>query len=151
MHNHHIDSVRKLTDHKYLNMYALDITYGDGRQGIYQIASRAGDAGSLKLNTGKNTPDGVIIYSVYGKKRDRVVLIRQYRYSIDDYIYEFPAGLVEPGEDYHTAGIREMKEETGLLGTHPGSRRLFPPLFHHHRHDRRILRHRIRLRLRNSL
>lgn len=114
MHKHHIDSVRKLTDHKFLNMYALDITYGDGRQGVYQVASRARDIGSLKLNTRKNTPDGVIIYSVYGEKRDRVVLIRQYRYSIDSYIYEFPAGLVEPGEDYHTAGMRELKEETGL-------------------------------------
>jgi ADP-ribose pyrophosphatase len=29
-------------------------------------------------------------------------------------VYEFPAGLVEPGEDMLEAGIREMKEETGL-------------------------------------
>ena len=40
--------------------------------------------------------------------------MRQYRYTVDDYIYEFPAGLVEPGENYREAGIREMKEETGL-------------------------------------
>ena len=52
-----------------------------------------------------------------GEKRDRVVLVRQYRYAIDSYIYEFPAGLVEPGEDYREAGIREMKEETGLTLT----------------------------------
>lgn len=68
----------------------------------------------LKLNTRKNTPDGVIIYSVYGEKKDRVVLIRQYRYTIGDYIYEFPAGLVEPGEDFHEGAVREMYEETGL-------------------------------------
>ena len=43
-----------------------------------------------------------------------MVLIRQYRYSIADYIYEFPAGLVDEGEDFHDAGIRELKEETGL-------------------------------------
>ena len=30
------------------------------------------------------------------------------------YIYEFPAGLVEAGEDFHQAAISEMKEETGL-------------------------------------
>ncbi len=42
------------------------------------------------------------------------MLVRQYRYSIGGYIYEFPAGLVEPGEDYHKAGVRELKEETGL-------------------------------------
>ena len=69
---------------------------------------------SLKLVTRKNKPDGVIIYSIYGENHDKVVLIRQYRYTLGDYIYEFPAGLEETGEDFKTAGIREMKEETGL-------------------------------------
>ena len=40
--------------------------------------------------------------------------MRQFRYSIGGYIYEFPAGLVEEGEDFHEAGFRELKEETGL-------------------------------------
>ena len=43
-----------------------------------------------------------------------MVLIRQYRYPLGGYVYEFPAGLVDPGEDYQTAAIRELKEETGL-------------------------------------
>ncbi len=114
MHDHHIDRVRRLTDHPYLNMYALDISYDNGKKGVYQIASRARSADSLKLRTRQNTPDGVIIYSVFGPQKDRVVLVRQYRYSLDDYIYEFPAGLVEPGETFMKAGIRELKEETGL-------------------------------------
>ena len=54
------------------------------------------------------------MYSLYGEKRDKIVLVRQYRVSIDDYIYEFPAGLVEPGEEFHEAAVREMHEETGL-------------------------------------
>ena len=35
-------------------------------------------------------------------------------YPLDDYVYELPSGLVDQGEDYRQAGIREMKEETGL-------------------------------------
>ena len=31
------------------------------------------------------------------------------------YVYEFPAGLVEPGEEMAQAGIREIYEETGLF------------------------------------
>ena len=45
------------------------------------------------------------------------MLIRQYRYPLGGYVYEFPAGLVEPGEDMLEAGIREMYEETGLQFT----------------------------------
>jgi ADP-ribose pyrophosphatase len=71
----------------------------------------------LKISTGQNKPDGVIIYSLYGEKRDRVVLIRQYRYPVDGYVYEFPAGLVDAGENYEQAAVREMHEETGLVFT----------------------------------
>ena len=80
----------------------------------YFVSSRAKDVDSLKMVTHKNNPDGVIIYSIYGEKHDKVVLIRQYRYTLGDYIYEFPAGLVEPDENYHEGAIREMYEETGL-------------------------------------
>ena len=80
----------------------------------YFVASRARDVESLKLVTRKNKPDGVIIYSIYGENHDKVVLIRQYRYTLGDYIYEFPAGLVEPDENYHEGAVREMYEETGL-------------------------------------
>ena len=73
----------------------------------YFVASRAKSINELKIKTGKNTPDGVIIYSLYGEKRDRVVLVRQYRYAIGGYIYEFPAGLVEPNEEFHEGAVRE--------------------------------------------
>ena len=45
------------------------------------------------------------------------MLIRQYRYPINDYIYEFPAGLVEEGEDFREAASREIFEETGMAMT----------------------------------
>ncbi len=109
-----IDRIKQLTHTPYVNLYELEITNKKGAHGNYYTASRAKTLDALKLKTGKNTPDGVIIYSIYGEQRERVVLVRQYRYSIGGYIYEFPAGLVEPGEDYHAAGIRELREETGL-------------------------------------
>lgn len=53
------------------------------------MASRAKSIEQMKIKTRKNTPDGVLMYSLYGEKRDKIVLVRQYRVSIDDYIYEF--------------------------------------------------------------
>lgn len=44
---------------------------------------------------------------------DQVVLIRQYRYSVDEEIYELPAGRIEIGEDPFLAAKRELTEETG--------------------------------------
>ena len=109
-----IHSAEKLTDNRFVNLYNIKATSVHNTPVSYFVASRAKSVEFLKLNTRKNTPDGVIIYSVYGEKKDRVVLIRQYRYTIGDYIYEFPAGLVEPGEDFHEGAVREMYEETGL-------------------------------------
>ena len=112
-----INGITQKTRNPFVNLYELDRESKTGKKGKYYVASRAKDQEALKLRTRKNTPDGVIIYSLYGEKQDRVVLVRQYRYSIDDYIYEFPAGLVEPEENFKEAGIREMKEETGLTFT----------------------------------
>lgn len=109
-----IISIEKKTDNRFLNLYDVHYENKVGKRKLYFIASRGPDASRLKINTRKNKPDGVIIYSIYGEKHDKMVLVRQYRLSIDDYIYELPAGLVDEGETYAKAGARELKEETGL-------------------------------------
>lgn len=109
-----IGRIEKKTDTPYLNFYQLEAEHRDGRVSPYYMASRAKDIAYLKAVTGKNAPDGVILYGVYGPEKDKLVLIRQYRYPLGGYVYEFPAGLIEDGEDMLSAGIREMYEETGL-------------------------------------
>jgi len=44
----------------------------------------------------------------------QIILIRQYRYTIDRYIWELPAGSLKPGEDPDVAAARECEEEIGL-------------------------------------
>jgi len=44
-----------------------------------------------------------------------VVLIRQYRYALDRWIWELPAGSLEAGEDPAAAAARECEEEVGLV------------------------------------
>jgi ADP-ribose pyrophosphatase len=45
---------------------------------------------------------------------DEIILIRQYRYSIDQDIWELPAGSLKAGEDPAAAAARECEEELGL-------------------------------------
>ena len=112
-----IDKITQKTHNKFVNLYDLDVTHKNGVASHYYVASRAKTEDELKLVTRENHPDGVIMFGIHGPKRDKVVLIRQYRYTIGDYVYEFPAGLVERGEDYREAAVREMHEETGLKFT----------------------------------
>jgi ADP-ribose pyrophosphatase len=44
----------------------------------------------------------------------RIILIRQYRYTIDQWIWELPAGSLKPNEDPELAAARECEEEIGL-------------------------------------
>lgn len=112
-----IKEIRQMTQNRFLNMYELSMLSDTEKESTYYVSSRAKEIKDLKISTRENKADGVIIYSIYKDEKDgkeKVVLIRQYRCPIDDYIYEFPAGLVDEGEDYKMAGERELKEETGL-------------------------------------
>jgi len=44
----------------------------------------------------------------------RLVLVRQYRQAVGQWLVEVPAGRLEPGEDPEVAARRELEEETGL-------------------------------------
>ncbi len=44
----------------------------------------------------------------------RVCVVRQYRHGVTDYLWEVPAGKLDPGEDPAVCAVRELKEETGI-------------------------------------
>ena len=43
----------------------------------------------------------------------QLLLLKQYRYAADDFIYEIPAGKLDGAEDPKACAIRELREETG--------------------------------------
>ena len=46
---------------------------------------------------------------------ESVLLVRQYRHPVGDYLWELPAGSIDPGEDAETAARRECHEELGMI------------------------------------
>jgi ADP-ribose pyrophosphatase len=53
--------------------------------------------------------------------QDRVCLLRQFRHAAGGFIYELPAGKLEPDEPPETTARRELVEEASISATHWGS------------------------------
>ena len=122
-------AVRKLTDNRFLNLYEMDALTNTGEAFHYYFATR-NNQDALPLYTGNLCSNGIVIYPIWQEDTEKIVMIRQYRYPLDAWIYELPAGLIDEGETASQAAVREMKEETGLdftpyEGGNPALRRPF--------------------------
>ena len=62
-----------------------------------------------------NAPDWVNVVALTPEQH--LVLVRQFRYGTNDFSLEIPGGVMDAGEDPITAGLRELREETGYVGT----------------------------------
>lgn len=62
-----------------------------------------------------NAPDWVNVIAITPDQH--LVLVRQFRFGINGFSVEIPGGVMDPGEDPVTAGLRELREESGFVGT----------------------------------
>src|SRR4030043_1986001 len=65
----------------------------------------------------RNNASKVVSVICHAKKSGKILLIAQPRVPVNKIVIEFPAGLVDAGENLEEAGLRELKEETGYKGT----------------------------------
>src|SRR5690554_230079 len=61
-----------------------------------------------------NHPGASAVIPVF--KNDETLLVRQFRYPMGRAMLEVPAGKIDPGESTLDCAIRELSEETGLVG-----------------------------------
>jgi ADP-ribose pyrophosphatase len=71
-----------------------------------------GTTGQLEMIRHSGASAIIPILETRGEE-DRVLLIRQYRYAANGFLYEVPAGRLDPGETPEACAHRELKEETG--------------------------------------
>jgi len=73
----------------------------------------------VERTTRKGEFDGITIIGIVKypntNRKDKLILIGNYRPPIDKYVIEFPAGLVDSADDCFTDAVRELKEETGFV------------------------------------
>ncbi|MCR4926611.1 MAG: NUDIX hydrolase [Lachnospiraceae bacterium] len=104
--------IDKITSGHFISRY--DITYeeADGTEKVYEMISRDKGLDSFE-RLRKKTADAVVMV-VTDETGERILLNREFRLPVGDWVYNFPAGLIEPGETPGQSAKREIFEETGL-------------------------------------
>lgn len=104
--------IEKKSEGNFITRY--DVTYRtvDDKEKVYEMISRNKEISTLEELNGTEADAVVII--VTDETGEKCLLNREFRMAAGDYVYNFPAGLIDEGENYEQAAIRELKEETGL-------------------------------------
>lgn len=89
---------------------------------------------TIPFDAFKQTPtplalDAVEICATVRKAAERyLILVAQYRPPLDSVVLEFPAGLIDAGEDPKKAAVRELFEETGYVASESDVVSVSPPI-----------------------
>ncbi|MFN9204064.1 MAG: NUDIX hydrolase [Gemmatimonas sp.] len=78
-----------------------DVRFPDGSVGKLEMIRHPGASAVVPLLGAPDDAD------------PEVLLIRQYRYAAEKYLYEIPAGRLDPGESPAECAHRELREDTG--------------------------------------
>lgn len=91
---------------KFLNLFV--VTYKDGKhKKKYEVISRNKEPFNKRVNA-----VGIIAFN---PDKDKILLQKEFRMAVNDWVYNFPGGLIEEtDENAGQAAVRELKEETGL-------------------------------------
>lgn len=98
-----INKISCIAEGKFLRMEMVEFTDDRGIERKWEAVSRTNSRGAA-LIIPRIMPDNAF------------VLVRQFRPPAGKLVLEFPAGLIDPGEDAGCAAARELIEETGYEG-----------------------------------
>ncbi len=93
-------SSRRIYTGKVLSLDLDLVQFPDGSTGELEMIRHSGASAVVPIfDAEKSDPE--------------ILLIRQYRYAANGYVYEIPAGRLDDGETPENCARRELKEETG--------------------------------------
>ena len=124
--------LEKVRNGKYLKNYELTYQNKAGKEKKYEIVSRK------ELENAEDLGRQISGVSIIAFRQDKLLLLKEFRMSVNREIYNLCAGMLEDGEAIEDCIRRELYEETGLLVKR--IRKILPPLHCHHRCRWRIFR-----------
>jgi ADP-ribose pyrophosphatase len=94
-------SSRRIHTGKIIKLDSDTVRFPDGSVGEMDMIRHPGASAIVPFLSDPNGSDPTLL------------LLKQYRYAADRYLYEIPAGRLDEGEDPRDCAIRELREETG--------------------------------------
>jgi ADP-ribose pyrophosphatase len=94
-------SSRRVYSGRILNVDIDEVRFPNGSTGELEMVRHPGASAVIPFLTDPHSDD------------PQILLIKQYRYAVDEFIYEIPAGKLDGGEDPRVCAERELREETG--------------------------------------
>lgn len=104
--------IEKIQEGNYITRYDLTYETVDHQKKVYEMISRDKHMDGFKELTERKVDAVVLI--MHDASGERVLLNREYRMATGRFVYNFPAGLIDEGEEPMQSAARELKEETGL-------------------------------------
>ena len=105
-------NISKKNEGRFICRYDIDYKTALGNIKTYEMISRKKDMQSYEDLVNPGTDAVVLI--IHDPSGRKILLNKEYRMAVGRSVYNFPAGLVDPGETFEVAAKRELFEETGL-------------------------------------
>lgn len=113
--NNKIKDVKTLVKTKFVGLYDVEYKNKQNEDRHWMVASRKSEDELKEVYLeGKEDKIDAVVIAAFHESENKLVLIKQFRVPINNYIYELPAGLVDNDESMENTVARELKEETGL-------------------------------------
>lgn len=106
------EGIERREEGKFITRYNLKYRTVDNQEKIYEMISR--DKNLQTFAQLHDRPADAVVIIMHNRDNSKILVSKEFRLAVGEWVYNFPAGLIDPGETYEEAAKRELWEETGL-------------------------------------